>query len=91
MIICNYTNKLRHIQKYAYTKEVKINDKNMEGISKHCKDLKMFSNLSNHQLKIDCFKYMKPIVTKNQNPIRYTKNKNKSKHSTIESHHSRKH
>ena len=52
----------------------------------------MCSNLTNHQLKIDCYKdslvYMKHIVTTNQKPTKNIQEikRKESKHDTIESH-----
>lgn len=49
---------------------------NWEAVSKNYSDLTMCSNLSNHELKIDCYKHtlvcMKHMVTTNEKSVRNT-------------------
>ena len=46
----------------------------MDGVSKNCGDFRIRLNLSDHQLKIDCYKhsleYMKHMVTQTQKSVR---------------------
>ena len=63
----------------------------MEGVSKNGSDYKMCSNLSNHRLKVDCYKhslvYMNHMVTRNQKCARDIQEikRKESKDNTIES------
>ena len=72
--------------------KVKNNDKNInvDRVSKNGNEFRMCSNLSNHQLKIDCYThslvYMKHMVTTNPKSTRYIQEtmRKESKHDTIE-------
>nr|KAF6405038.1 hypothetical protein HJG63_009358 [Rousettus aegyptiacus] len=65
---------------------------NMEGMNNNGNNYRLYSNLSDHQLKINCYKhslvYMKHIVTINQKFTRYIQEikKKESKHNPTVSH-----
>ena len=62
----------------------------MKGLSKNCSDFRRCSNLSDHQLKIDCYRrssvYMKHMVTTNRKSTGNIKeiNRKEFEYNTIE-------